>query len=115
MRILDHVPAADTAYRNELSDVVLKICRREKYALVSDFSWYLNVLVELARVPGSTHGKEIAFQITDIACRVEAMREDAVQAVRTLLIDPSVVEMAGEGGSIAEVLEATDIRTALSA
>lgn len=107
VRILDHVPAADTAYRNELSDVVLKICRREKYALVSDFSWYLNVLVELARVPGSTHGKEIAFQITDIACRVEAMREDAVQAVRTLLIDPSVVEMAGEGGSIAEVLEAT--------
>ena len=106
VRILDHIPAADTAYRNELSDVVLSICCRDKYTLVSDFSWYLNILVELARVPGSVHGKTIAFQMTDIACRVEAMRDDAVQAVRSLLMDPSVIEMT-KNGTISEVLEAT--------
>jgi AP-3 complex subunit delta-1 len=106
LRILDHISAADTAYRNELSETILSICCRDKYSLVSDFSWYLNILVELARVPGSTHGKTIAFQVTDIACRVEAMRDDAVQAVRSLLIDPSVIEMA-KSGSISEVLEAT--------
>ncbi|QDZ25984.1 subunit delta of clathrin/coatomer adaptor AP-3 complex [Chloropicon primus] len=106
VRVLEHIPSADTAYRNELSEVVLSICCRDKYSLVSDFSWYLNILVELARVPGSVHGKTIAFQITDIACRVEAMRDDAVQAVRSLLIDPFVVEM-GKSGSIGEVLKAT--------
>ena len=57
VRVLEHIPSADTAYRNELSEVVLSICCRDKYSLVSDFSWYLNILVELARVPGSVHGK----------------------------------------------------------
>ena len=106
VRIIDHIPAANTAYRNELSETILSICCRDKYSLVSDFSWYLNILVELARVPGSVHGKTIAFQITDIACRVEAMRDDSVQAVRSLLMDPSVIKTS-KTGSISEVLEAT--------
>jgi len=92
--MLRHIPSSDTSFRNELSESILTICRRDKYALVPDFSWYLDVLVELARVLGTAHGKEIAFQINDIACRVEAIRDDAVQAVRSLLIDPSIFEAA---------------------
>ena len=105
-RVLEYIPTSDSSYRNELSETILKLGSRDKYSMVSDFAWYLNVLVELARVPDTVHGKDIAFQINDIACRVEAMRDNAVQAVRSLLIDPSVFE-AASSSSVCEVLKAT--------
>ena len=45
-----YVRQADGAYRDELVSRIILVCSRDKYAYLSDFVWYLNVLVQLARL-----------------------------------------------------------------
>jgi hypothetical protein len=63
----------------------LTFCRFLKY--VTDFEWYIDVLVRLTRVPGNEQGKLIADQFLDVAIRVEAVRRFAVKQMILLLQD----------------------------
>lgn len=58
---------------------------KKKY--VTDFEWYIDVLVRLTRVPGNEQGKLIADQFLDVAVRVEAVRRFAVKQMILLLQD----------------------------
>lgn len=46
--------SADGAYRHELITRILQVCSMNKYENIHDFDWYIQVLVQLARVPGNT-------------------------------------------------------------
>lgn len=54
---------------------------------VTDFEWYIGVLVRLTRVPGNEQGKLIADQFLDVAVRVEAVRRFCVKQMILLLQD----------------------------
>ena len=54
---------------------------------MTDFEWYIDVLVRLTRVPGNEQGKLIADQFLDVAVRVEAVRRFAVKQMILLLQD----------------------------
>ena len=54
---------ADAKFRDELVWSVIHICMSDRYALVTDFVWYLSVLADLIRVPSSSHGKLVGDQI----------------------------------------------------
>ena len=73
-KLLRHVVTAEGAYRDELIQKIIFMCSRDKYTYLSDFAWYLSVLVDLATVQGSSHGELVALQLMDVAVRVAKVR-----------------------------------------
>lgn len=57
-RLLGHMERAEgSAYRDELLFKVIQICSQGSYQYVTNFEWYLTVLVELIQLEaGSKHG-----------------------------------------------------------
>ena len=67
-------------YRDELIAKIIDICSQNDYQFVTNFEWYISVLVDLARVEGGTdHGNLIAQQMLDVAIRVESIRPFATK------------------------------------
>jgi AP-3 complex subunit delta-1 len=80
------------------------MCRDEKYYLVSDFAWYISVLLDLAVMQGSLHGKEVADQLIEICLRVDSIRPFAVEKMLSMLLNDTL--FFGQARStVAEVLK----------
>lgn len=86
-RLLGHMERAEgSVYRDELLLKVIEICSQESYQHVTNFEWYLTVLVELIQLEaGSKHGSVIADQLLDVTIRVESVREFSVKEMSTLI------------------------------
>lgn len=87
-KLLGHMERAEgTHYRDELLLKVIEICSQESYQHVTNFEWYLTVLVELIQLEiGSKHGSVIAEQLLDVTIRVESVRKFSVREM-SLMID----------------------------
>ncbi|KIY72913.1 Adaptor protein complex AP-3 delta subunit [Cylindrobasidium torrendii FP15055 ss-10] len=92
------------AYRLVLSQRILTMCSQDMYDNITNFEWYLSVLVDLAHVAKVNIGAQIRDQLVDVVGRVRAARRYAVRLMSTLICDESVVRDAAEEGSGAEVL-----------
>ena len=67
-------------------DKIIQICSQNDYQHITNFEWYITVLVELSRMEGGTkHGKLIASQMTDVAIRVSSIRQFAVNQMALLI------------------------------
>jgi len=97
-------PSQSLAYRLLLSQRILAICSQSTYENVTDFEWYLSVLVDLAYVARADVGQQIRDQMVDIVGRVRAARRYAVSLMVRLLSDDSLLLCADEEGSCVEVL-----------
>ncbi|KAL8852418.1 MAG: hypothetical protein Q9221_002724 [Calogaya cf. arnoldii] len=99
-------------YRIAIIEQILDMCATNTYANISDFEWYISVLVELVRLvpaesgtgfepegPGDaqssivqTTGEEVSAHIgqelRNVAIRVSSVRSEAVQAAASLLLTP---------------------------
>jgi AP-3 complex subunit delta len=86
-RLLGHMERAEgSAYRDELLLKVIEICSQGSYQHVTNFEWYLTVLVELIQLEtGSKHGSVIAEQLLDVTIRVESVRSFAVNEMSSLI------------------------------
>jgi len=96
---------ADQRFRDELVWSVIHVCMNDRYALVTDFVWYLTVLADLVRVPSSSHGGLVGDQLVDICLRVEVVRESAVAILKPLLLDPTLLENTASNATVAEALK----------
>lgn len=107
-RLMTHMDRAEgTMYRDELLQKIILICSQNSYQFISNFEWYISVLVELCRMEGTQHGGLIASQLMDVAIRVVAVREFTVGQMALLLDNAHViVGPAAARSSIAEVLYA---------
>ncbi len=74
------------------------------YDNVTDFEWYISVLVDLAYVGRVNVGAEIREQLVDIAGRVRGAQRYAVQFMLKLLTDDAFLRNAPEDGGCPEVL-----------
>lgn len=97
-------PSQSPAYRLILAKKILNLGSRETYENVSNFEWYISVLVDLAHVANVDVGAEIRDQLVDIVGRVKGVRRYAVQLMYTFLSDDAIIGNAAEGGSCSEVL-----------
>ena len=71
----------------------MHVCMNDRYALVTDFVWYLTVLADLVQRPRRrAHGGLVGEQLIDICLRVEVVRESAVAILKPLLLDGSLLE-----------------------
>lgn len=98
-------PAAQSeAYRLVLSQRILTMCSQDTYDNITNFEWYLSVLVDLAHVAKVDIGAQIRDQLVDVAGRVRAARRYAVRLMSALLIDDSMLQNAQDEGACPEVL-----------
>lgn len=80
------------------------MCSSSTYDNITDFEWYLSVLVDLTYISNVDVGAEIRDQLIDIVGRVRAARAYTVKLMAKLLCDKTLVERAKEPGSCSEVL-----------
>ncbi|KAH8387628.1 hypothetical protein KR093_008310 [Drosophila rubida] len=104
-RLLGHMERAEgSAYRDELLYKVIEICAQSSYLYVTNFEWYMTVLVELIQLEaGSKHGRLIAEQLLDVAIRVPVVRQFAVNEMTNLL---DTFTVSAQSNSMYEVLYA---------
>lgn len=104
-KLLEHYKVAEGYYREEIVTKIIFICSRDMYAFLTDFAWYLKILVELAYTTGSQHGSSsksanlVAEQIMNIALRVVDVRPFAVASMVPMLTDSKIADGAASGGS----------------
>ncbi|KAJ3813936.1 adaptin N terminal region-domain-containing protein [Lentinula aff. lateritia] len=97
-------PSASPAYRLTLAQRILQMCSQNTYENVTNFEWYLSVLVDLAHVANVDVGVQIRDQMVDVVGRVKAARRYAVKLMFTLLSDDAMLQNAQDEGSCSEVL-----------
>ncbi|KAH9849199.1 Ap3d1 protein [Lenzites betulinus] len=97
-------PAQSPAYRLTLAQRILTLGAQDVYENVTDFEWYISVLVDLAYVARVNVGSEIRTQLVDIAGRVRGARRYAVQYMVKLLTDDGFLHNASDEGGCPEVL-----------
>ncbi|KAH9486426.1 AP-3 complex subunit delta-1 [Psilocybe cubensis] len=97
-------PSQSPAYRLTLAQRILTLCSQSTYENVTNFEWYISVLVDLAHVANVDIGSEIRDQLVDIVGRVRGVRRYAVKLMYSLLSDDTITRNAGEPGSCSEVL-----------
>jgi len=108
-KLMTHMAKAEgTTYRDELLGKIIQICSQNDYQYISNFEWYVSVLVELSQMEGGGggHGKILAQQMMDVAIRVQAIRPFATQQMALLIENSSVILNRGRRNSSSEVLYA---------
>ncbi|CAG9770235.1 unnamed protein product [Ceutorhynchus assimilis] len=86
-KLMVHMDKAEgTVYRDELLSKIILICSQNNYQFITNFEWYITVLVELAQMEfGSKQGHVIGAQLMDVCIRVQAIRAFAVTEMAQLL------------------------------
>ncbi|TMS34312.1 hypothetical protein L596_001937 [Steinernema carpocapsae] len=106
-KLMEHVDAAEGShYRDELLSRIISICSYNNYQYITNFEWYISVLVELTKVEGTKHGTMIAEQIQDVTVRVQSIRHFSVSQM-ALLVENAHLLLAGSTqhrSNISEVL-----------
>ncbi|CAB3405361.1 unnamed protein product [Caenorhabditis bovis] len=106
-KLMEHVDAAEGShYRDELLSRIIGICSYNNYQYITNFEWYISVLVELTKVEGTKHGARIAEQIQDVTVRVESIRHFSVSQM-ALLVENAHILLAGSAqqrSNLCEVL-----------
>lgn len=106
-KLMTHVDKAEgTTYRDELLTKIIDICSQSNYQYITNFEWYISILVELTRLEGTRHGHLIAAQMLDVAIRVKAIRRFAVSQMSALLDSAHLVASSTQRNGICEVLYA---------
>jgi len=82
-----HVTAATGEYRQTLVQRVLQWCTQDRYRRVTDFAWYWNLLIQLGRIRSVTQGHDLAYQLQNVALRVQPERNHAVSSAYELLCE----------------------------
>lgn len=106
-KLMEHLDAAEGSfYRDELLRRVVAICAHDNYKYITNFEWYISVLVELTKVEGTKHGTLIADQIQDVAVRVQSVRHFAVSQMVLLVqnAQPLLQGNSTQRRNMAEVL-----------
>ncbi|EFO25936.1 hypothetical protein LOAG_02545 [Loa loa] len=94
-KLMDHVDAAEGSYyRDELLSRIIAICSYNNYQYITNFEWYISVLVELTKVEGTKHGTMIAEQMLDVSVRVQSIRHFSVSQM-ALLVENAHLLLAG--------------------
>ncbi|RXW22674.1 hypothetical protein EST38_g3183 [Candolleomyces aberdarensis] len=97
-------PSKSPAYRLILTQRILDICSQGTYENITNFEWYISVLVDLAHICHAAVGPQLQEQLVDVTSRVRAARPYAVKVMYTLLTDESLLHNARDPKSCSEVL-----------
>ena len=95
-KLIEHAHGAEGTYRNEIIDKVIFVCCRDKYKYLTDFTWFISILVELAHLKGRPRGALVASKLMDVVVRVPSVRGFAAHAMATLIVEGRLAMRAAE-------------------
>lgn len=92
------VPLLPKSYRTAVTLKVISMCATDTYALLPDFEWYIDTLVELVELSSgyeSEVGDRIGHEMRNVAVRVPDIRSHALNAALKVISSAfeSVVDM----------------------
>ncbi|KAF2644381.1 Adaptor protein complex AP-3 delta subunit [Massarina eburnea CBS 473.64] len=113
----DQPPPLPEDYRVSVIRRILDMCSRDTYSNITDFEWYLDVLIQLVRVSPATKavsaaeeddieqtddiGAGIGRELQNVAVRVKSVRSEAVDTAQSLVFVDKRDQMfpsSGNGG-----------------
>ncbi|KAJ2745715.1 AP-3 complex subunit delta [Coemansia sp. BCRC 34301] len=97
-------PADNPEYRMLVVEAIVDMCARQSYANLSNFEWYVAVLVDLVYMAGVDAGSLLSEKLLDVTVRVRQVREFSVRLMRQMLSDRQLVSRASSSSSAAKVL-----------
>jgi len=103
-KLKHYLDDATGLYKDELLEKIIDICSQEKYKNITDFEWYLGILLDLSAVKGVKNGNLLRDQILDVCVRVKAVREPAVGMLVDLFEEHALITEAPEIGGACEAL-----------
>ncbi|KAL1304667.1 hypothetical protein AAFC00_003626 [Neodothiora populina] len=91
------MPPLPEDYRISVIERILQMCSRDTYSNISDFEWYIGVLVDLVRhCPATSSDNEddathtvadtLGTELRNVAVRVKSVRPEAVAAAQSLVL-----------------------------
>ncbi|CAI2181272.1 3859_t:CDS:10 [Funneliformis geosporum] len=96
----------EPAYRENIINRIIYICSQNSYSNITNFEWYIAVLVDLTYVAEVNVGVLLAQQIMDVGVRVKSVRKYCVKIMQRLISDSTLLENCKLLDSNAEVLYA---------
>lgn len=99
-QLLQHVEYASGDYKLDLVAKIVEMCSGEKYAMLQNFSWYLDTLFQLGHMRGlETHSELLRSQVLNVALRVLPVRAYAVKkSIEILLEGEDVIGVRNNAG-----------------
>jgi len=80
-KLIEKIETAEGDFREGLIETIVEICSQNNYVFVSDFEWYISILVKLSGCHGTKHGSLLRNQLMDVCIRVKMVREFGVQSM----------------------------------
>lgn len=71
----------EPAYRSDIINRIIYICSQNSYSNITNFEWYIAVLVDLTYVSGVKVGEILTQQIMDVGVRVKSVRQYCVKTM----------------------------------
>ncbi len=71
----------EPAYRANIIKRIIYICSQNSYSNITNFEWYIAVLVDLTYVAGVNIGELLTQQIMDVGVRVKSVRQYCVKTM----------------------------------
>ena len=107
-KLIEHAHAAEGAYRESIIDKVVFVCSRDKYKYLTDFTWFISILVELAHLQGSPRNGLIASKLMDVVLRVPSVRGFAAHSMATVIIEGRLAMRAAEEANLGDASSIKD-------
>jgi AP-3 complex subunit delta-1 len=95
IRTEEELPIPDD-YRNQVICNILEMCSKDTYANLTDFEWYIDVLVKLVKAcpmvqmgeksPARDVSYTIGDELRNVAVRVKALRPETTAAAQSLVL-----------------------------
>eukprot|EP01061_Rhynchopus_euleeides_P041815 TRINITY_DN730_c0_g3_i3.p1 TRINITY_DN730_c0_g3~~TRINITY_DN730_c0_g3_i3.p1 ORF type:complete len:919 (+),score=494.86 TRINITY_DN730_c0_g3_i3:178-2934(+) len=101
----------DDEFRNIIVKHVVDMCRQQQYAFVTNFEWYLRVLMDLTQsnIQHFEHGDLLEEEFLNVIIRVRDVRPFGIKCVAALLCNPMVYQSAEDPKStLSRVLKAAN-------
>lgn len=105
-KLLEYHATAEGQYKDDLLERIVYICSQQNYKFISDFEWYVSVLIDLTGTAGSKQGNLVREQLLDVCVRVEVVRPFACAQMLKVLRDTNLMSDSAAEGGMCEVLTA---------
>lgn len=113
-------PPLPEEYRRSVIEKILEMCSRDTYANITDFEWYIGILVDLVghcpavSVEDKTSSNltgdvahNIGLELQNVAIRVKSVRPEAVAAAQSLILVERRKDMFPAAGNAAQTVLAS--------
>lgn len=88
-RIYDQLrDATRPSTKDQLATKIIEICSKDDYEMISDFEWYIAVLMDISDDPEVSCLDLLADQFLDLAERVPSVRKRVVQEMSRIIENP---------------------------